>query len=74
MRKITTLILAVAMAVAALAPAAFANNKHCSTKDFAPIMKVEARDNAKGKDKIASAYAECNAPIDGGGGGFGLGF
>ena len=74
MRKIATLAMAATMAVAALAPAAFANNSpHCTTKDFAPSMKVQAQDKTvKGKDKIANAYVACNTPDNPGG--FGWGF
>ena len=65
MRKIATLAIAASMAVAALAPAAFANNPHCTTgKDFSSSMKVEAQDKTvKGKDKIANAYEDCNVYV-----------
>ena len=62
MRKIATLALASALSIAALAPAAFANNPNCATKDFAPIMKSIAKDKSvKGNDKIALAYELCSA-------------
>lgn len=67
MRKIATLATATALALAALAPAAFANNPNCTQKDFASSMQVAAQDKGvKGKDKIAQAYVDCNATDDGG--------
>ena len=73
MRKIATLAIAASMAVAAFAPAAFANNPHCIEKDFAPSMKVQAQDKTvKGKNKIANAYIACNTPDNPSG--FGWGF
>lgn len=73
MRKIATLATATALALAALAPAAFANNPNCTQKDFASSMQVAAQDKSqKGKAKIAFAYADCSATDDDGGdGGFG---
>ncbi|MDH5505434.1 MAG: hypothetical protein OEY98_15580 [Acidimicrobiia bacterium] len=62
MRKIATLALASALSIAALAPAAFANNPNCNgVKEFAPIMKEIAKDKTvKGSDKIAQAYELCS--------------
>ena len=63
MRKIATLALASALSIAALAPAAFANNPNCNgVKEFAPIMKEIAKDKTiKGNEKITEAYDLCKA-------------
>lgn len=78
MRKIATLAMAATMAMAALAPAAFANNPNCTNgKDFSSSMKVQAQDKSvKGKQKILNAYTDCTfvevpEEDDGGFGGFG---
>ncbi len=77
MRKIATLALAAGLSIAALAPAAFANNPNCNgVKDFAPIMKTVAQQRDadgkkmyKGNEQITAAYSQCSyeAPPTSGG-------
>jgi len=63
MRKSAAIILAVFLALAAMAPAAFAAKPAVHGKDLAPVMRDVAQDSSvKGADKIATARAIASAP------------
>jgi len=63
MRKTAAIILAVFLALAAMAPAAFAAKPDVHGKDLAPVMREVAQDRTiKGSDKIATAR-EMAAPV-----------
>jgi hypothetical protein len=56
MRKSAAIILAAFLALAAMAPAAFAAKPDVQGKDLAPIMREVAQNSdIKGSDKIATA-------------------
>ena len=63
MRKSAAIILAVFLALAAMAPAAFAAKPDVHGKDLAPVMREVAQDSSyKGAEKIAAARAMVSAP------------
>ena len=64
MRKSAAIILAVFLALAAMAPAAFAAKPDVHGKDLAPVMQEVAQDRSvHGSDKIATARELASAPV-----------
>lgn len=64
MRKSAAIILAVFLALAAMAPAAFAAKPDVHGKDLAPVMREVAQDRTvQGSDKIATAREIVTAPV-----------
>lgn len=61
-RKVSTLAVAVALALSAMAPAALAAKPDCTNaKNFGAVMSEEAKAKGiKGYDKHAAALAACN--------------
>lgn len=62
MRKIATLALAAGLSIAALAPAAFANQGECTGKQFANAIQTAQESGKRGQEKKAWASTECLPP------------
>lgn len=59
MRKIATLALAAGLSIAALAPAAFANQGECTGKQFANAIQTAQELGKRGQEKKAWASDTC---------------
>ncbi len=71
-KKVSSLALAVALALGAMAPAAMAGKPACTGKEFGKIMSETAKDKSlHGTEKRPAALATCtdDGGDDGGGGG-----
>ncbi|MBK5267650.1 MAG: hypothetical protein JJE47_09480 [Acidimicrobiia bacterium] len=62
MRKIATLALAAGLSIAALAPAAFANQGECTGKQFANAIQTAQELGNRGQEKKAWASDHCLPP------------